>query len=66
MAIKINDLDRELMKSINKSKARGKQIYTMNAIQSNSFARLVSSGLVEDINGFAYLTQKGIKKVSKT
>lgn len=63
--VKLSIIDRKLMTKISNSKARGMQIFIFSAVQSNSFERLCSAGMAEDINGFAYLTDKGIKKVKK-
>lgn len=65
MAVRLSEVDKELMINISNSRARGTDIFVFSAVQNNSFLRLCSGGLAEDINGFAYLTDKGIKKVKK-
>jgi hypothetical protein len=65
MSVKLSSIDNELMVKIYSAKARGVQVFTLSAISANSLARLISSGFAQDINGFAYLTDKGLKKVKK-
>lgn len=65
MAIKFIGVDREVLVKIQNGKARGTDISKFSDIQSKAFIRLCGAGLAEDINGFAYVTGKGLKKLRK-
>ena len=63
MAVKISNLECDLLKRIDKAKSRGEDVSRFTEIQNKAYLRLVSAGLAENINGFAYVTDKGMKKL---
>ena len=62
MAIKIAESEYKLLVSIQNEKARGKNISEFNDVKNKAFARLCTAGFAETIDGYAYVTDKGIKK----
>jgi hypothetical protein len=61
----MTSLEYELLYRINKSKSRGENISKFTELQYKTFCRLLSSGFAEDINGYSYVTAKGLNKLRK-
>lgn len=62
--MKFTNLEYDLLSRINKTKSRGEDISKFTEVQNKAFDRLLSAGFAEDINGYAYVTNKGLKKLS--
>jgi hypothetical protein len=63
--MKFTNLEYDLLHRINQAKSRGENISNFTEIQNKTFYRLLSFGLAEDVNGYAYVTSKGLNKLRK-